>query len=130
MEHLNANHSLETGNVEDDKKYITECSKQIIQSFVAQDFEQLEKCKALSRVHKEDILRVLGEYGGTLTTIPDEAYHTDAFEITRYRNHSGYFVLIDLWIDNKRSDLTLQLDIKTAQNGKVISIIINDLLVM
>lgn len=109
---------------------IIEYCKNIVKILVEYDFEKLEKYHALSRVSKEDIIRVIKEYGGTLTDIPNEAYKTNAIEIYKYNDNSGYKVDIDLWFDYKRSDLTLQLDIKSDINGEIQSFIISDILVM
>lgn len=111
-------------------KGIQELCKSIVKNLVQFNFDELEKCHALGRVSSDDIIRVIKEYGGTLTDIPDEEYQTDTIEIYKYRDNSGCKVDIDLWFDGKRSDLTLQLDIKTNAGGEVQSFIISDILVM
>lgn len=109
---------------------ITEYCKKIVDRLVEGDFRYLEEHGALSRVSEEDVMRVVGEYGGKLSAIPDHAYQTNAFQIYRYDDNSGYKADVDLWFDGKRSDLTLQLDIKTDERGEIEAFTIGDILVM
>lgn len=104
--------------------------KTIVECLVYNNYELIEQANALSRVSKEDIKRVLREYGGTLSMIPDEAFSTEAFHINKYKNTLGYAIDLDLWINNCRSDLTLQLDIKTDENDQIVSYIVEDLHVL
>lgn len=95
------------------------------------DYISLARDNALCRVSEQDIRRVLGEYGGSVTMIPEEAfYNSDAFHVIAYRDGSGYHVDLDLWIDGDRSDLTLQVEINVDENHKICGYHILDILVM
>lgn len=48
----------------------------------------------------------------------------------KYNDNSGLKVDLDLWIDGKRSDLTLQIEIKFDKNRDISSYRILDILVM
>jgi len=104
--------------------------KKVVESLVHNNYEFLEQVNALSRVSKEDIKRVLKEYGGTLSTIPDDAFNTNVFQVYKFKNDSGYGIDLDLWINNCRSDLTLQLDVKTNEDDEIVSYIIDDIHVL
>lgn len=94
------------------------------------DYASLARDNALCRVSEQDIRRVLGEYGGSVTTIPDEAFHGNAYYVIPYKDGTGYRVDLDLWIDGDRSDLTLQVEINVDENQKICGYRIFDLLVM
>lgn len=94
------------------------------------DYASLARDNALCRVSEQDIRRVLGEYGGSVTTIPDEAFQSNAYDVITYNDGSGYRVVLDLWIDSCRSDLTLQVEINVDENQKICGYRIFDLLVM
>lgn len=111
------------------KQLIALCNK-IVKCIIEEDYDYLERENALIRVSKLDIIRVVEEYGGTLSLIPDEAFSTDAFEVYKYNDNSGYKIDLDLWIDGVRSDLTLQLEVKTDNSSKIKSFIILDILVL
>lgn len=101
--------------------------KEIVTCLQKEDYEFLKKQNALCRVSEEDIKRVLHEYGGSLSAIPDES---ETLYIYKYNDNSGLMVELDLWIDGKRSDLTLQIEIKFDENNKISSYMILDILVM
>ena len=94
------------------------------------DYASLAWDNALCRVSEQDIRRVLGEYGGSVTTIPDEAFHSNAYYVIPYRDGTGYHIDLDLWIDGDRSDLTLQVEVNMDENQKICGYRIFDLLVM
>lgn len=94
------------------------------------DYAFLARDNALCRVSEQDIRRVLGEYGGSVTSIPDEAFHNNAYYVIPYKDGTGYHVDLDLRIDGSRSDLTLQLEIYVDENQKICGYQIFDLLVM
>ena len=94
------------------------------------DYISLARDNALCRVSEQDIRRVLGEYGGSVTTIPEEVFHSNAFYVIPYKDGSGYHVDLDLWIDGDRSDLTLQVEINLDENHEICGYHILDLLVM
>lgn len=101
--------------------------KKVVTCLQNEDYDFLNKHNALCRVSEEDIKRVLHEYGGCLSAIPDEE---DILDIYKYNDHSGLKVDLDLWIDGKRSDLTLQIEIIFNKNNEISSYMILDILVM
>jgi hypothetical protein len=94
------------------------------------DYGSLAREYVLRRVSELDIRRVLGEYGGSVTAIPEEAFHSDAYHVVTYKDGSGYHVDLDLWIDGSRSDLTLQVEVNMDENREICGFHILDLLVM
>ncbi|MDE5894046.1 MAG: hypothetical protein K2H45_14100 [Acetatifactor sp.] len=94
------------------------------------DYASLARDNALCRVSEQDIRRVLGEYGGSVTAIPDEAFHSDAYHVIPYKDGTGYHVDLDLWIDGHWSDLTLQVEVNVDENREICGYRILDLLVM
>ncbi len=101
--------------------------KEIVTCLQNGDYDFLNKKNALCRVSEEDIKRVLHEYGGCLSTIPDEK---DYIYTYKYKDNSGLKVDLDLWIDGKRSDLTLQIEIKYDKDNNISGYMILDILVM
>ncbi len=94
------------------------------------DYGSLAREYVLRRVSELDIRRVLGEYGGSVTAIPEEAFHSDAYHVVTYKDGSGYHVDLDLWIDGGRGDLTLQVEVNMDENREISGFHILDLLVM
>ena len=76
---------------------------------------------------EEDIKRVIYEYGDYLSLSPNLA---DDMCICMYNDKSGMKIDLDLWIDGKRSDLTLQVEIKLDEDDRINSYRILDILVM
>ena len=101
--------------------------KEIVMCLQNGDYDFLNKRNALCRVSEEEIKEVLREYGGSLSTIPNEKEY---IEIYKYKDNSGLKVDLDLWIDGKRSDLTLQIEIKYDKDNNIDSYMILDILVM
>jgi hypothetical protein len=113
------------------KNQLIDICNLIVNSLVAKDYDNLDKHNTFVRVAKNDLLRALDEYGGALTPIPSTAYESNAFDVIAYSDGSGYDIHLDLWIDGKRSDLTLQVDVKiNPATNNVISFQIDDLHVM
>ncbi|MDE5782213.1 MAG: hypothetical protein K2I03_12185 [Lachnospiraceae bacterium] len=109
----------------ENEKQITEICKYIVQCIVNENYKELENRGILDRVSEKDLRRRLSEYkAGEHTIMPPDQYF-DNLEIHEYNNKSGYWVDIDLWYIDGRSDLTLQLDI-----GKDEKILIDDLHVL
>jgi hypothetical protein len=111
------------------KELIVLCKK-VVKYLVEGAFDCLEQESALNRISEKDIRRVLENYGGSLSVLPDEAFKPDAFEVYKYNDNSGYKIDLDLWVNNSKSDLTLQLDVKIDGLNKVSSYSILDVLVM
>lgn len=94
------------------------------------NYVSLAQDNALRRVSEQDIRRVLGEYGGSVTTIPEAAFHSNAYHVFTYRDGSGYCAELDLWIDGHRSDLTLKVEVNVDENHEISGYYVLDLLVM
>lgn len=109
---------------------IVQLCKRITACIQEGDYGSLARDHALCRVSEQDIRRVLGEYGGSVTSIPEEAFHSSAYTVYTYKDGTGYHVDLDLWIDEKQSDLTLQVEINVDENQEIRGYHILDLLVM
>ena len=81
---------------------IYEICEKIVTCLQHEDYHFLNEHNALCRVSEEDIKRVMHEYGGRLSSIPDLA---DAMYINKYNDKSGMKIDLDLWIDGKRRGL-------------------------
>lgn len=92
--------------------------KTVVDCLIEEKYNLLKQENVLNRVSENDIRRVLKDYGGSLTKIPDEAFKTNAFDVYKYNDNSGYKIDLDLWINNARSDLTIQLEIKDDGSKK------------
>lgn len=101
--------------------------KEIVTCLQKEDYVFLKEHNALCRVSEGDIKRVLHQYGGCLSALPDEK---GLFRIYKYNDNSGLKVDLDLWIDGKRSDLTLQIEMKLDGYNKICGYMILDILVM
>lgn len=109
---------------------VMQLCRKIVEYIQEGDYASLVRDHALCRVSEQDIRRVLGEYGGSVTAIPKEAFHSNAYDVYTYRDGSGYHVDLDLWIDGGRSDLTLQVEINVDEHNEICDYHILDLLVM
>jgi hypothetical protein len=111
--------------------------KEVVELLVNKDYESLAKRGYISVLGIPDIKRVIFEYSefwaheGVLTVPPpDDFNNIGIIEISRpQRAFKEFHVDYDLWIDGKRSDLTLQCDAEVDRSGQV-SIRLNDLHVM
>ena len=106
---------------------IYEICNKIVTCLQNEDYDFLNEHNALCRVSEEDIKRVIYEYGGHLSSIPNLA---DDMCMYMYNDKSGMKIDLDLWIGGKRSDLTLQVEIKFDEDDRINSYRILDLLVM
>ena len=96
---------------------------------VSDDYTILERQNALTRVSKADIKRVLTEYNpNEAPVMPSDDYFEKAAYIVQYKDGSGCHVDIDLWYPSGRSDLTLQLDIRSR--GCRLRFIVDDIRVL
>ena len=106
--------------------------KQILSYLIEENYLQLEKDGALKRVTSNDIQRVLYEYDkdGKLTMQNDEYFVSENIYVCEYDDKSGYHVDIDLWINGRKTDLILQIDIKINSKGDIIGYQIDDIRVL
>lgn len=74
------------------------------------------------RLNPEVIKTHIGQYGGKVSLSPESIYNSlNPIEIEN-SNPKAWAVDLDLWIDNKLSDLTVQLTIATAEPDYIGSI--------
>ena len=99
------------------KTEIIEYCQYIVRCLVNEDYSDLEKRGILDRVSREDIKRVLSEYDNrSHITMPTTQYF-DKLDINEYSDGSGYWIDINMFYNDRTSDLTLQLDFR--KNGLV-----------
>ncbi len=102
----------------------------VVSSIINENYIDIRNMGALNRVSEEDIKRVLSEYcrgDCTLTPLPIDAFNEKSFHVSKDSVKSGYEIGIDLWIDNRLSDLTLQLSVETDESDNIMSYLIEDL---
>jgi|GEM_PF-6534576 len=69
--------------------------KKVVKYLVEDNYIALEQENALSRVPEKDIKRVLKNYGGVMSLLPDDVFKTNAFEVYKYNDNSGYKIDLD-----------------------------------
>ena len=109
----------------------------IVSAIIENDFADLQKSGVFAKFSQELFVEVLRDYmedsdHSAVTPIPDSAYQDfNRFLVIAYEDGSGWHIDLDLWLDGKQSDLTLQLDIaKDAETGWIGQVLIDDLHVM
>lgn len=85
--------------------------------------------KYSSRVDEKDFMQVLNKFGNRITIPPHFNKNID-LELIQIKNQPIYGCDFLLWIDNKKSDLTLIMDFYLKDNNEVSKVEINDLRVM
>lgn len=103
-------------------------TKKIVQLLVEQKFDMLEAISQGVRLSAKDMKNAIQEYGGALTVPPAGKWR---IEIVRVRNSNPqkYSVVVQLWIDDTPSDLSLELTLIEA-NGNSMSVEIDDIHVL
>jgi hypothetical protein len=91
----------------------------MINLFVAKKYSQLYNTDHKKRINEKEIEDAISDFGGDLTYPPKEAF--DNFDI--YEVSSNEFsVDFDLWVNNNKSDLTLECTIYDLGGKYVYSI--------
>ena len=92
-------------------------------ALVRGDFAAVASPARESRLSADDIGNALHEYGGSVTPAPDAfLMGIPVIRISR-TSPPEWAVDVDLWIDQKHSDLTLSLTIRPDANGSVIALV-------
>jgi hypothetical protein len=101
----------------------------IVHELSVGNFVALERDGRAGRLTAQELREAVGGYGGVLTDVPVEALErANAYEIEDAGNE--WFVNVDLWTtDEQPSDLTLSLEAKRLEDGKV-EVSIDDLHVL
>lgn len=110
-------------NIEDK---IVEELKKLVTDLVNKDYAKIVQDSRNGEVPEEVMEEVINDYGGTLTYPPDDAFSKT--DICKIDNADEYSVILDLWINNKRSDLSLMCEAH-VNDGKV-TLIIEDIHVL
>lgn len=106
------------------KKEIIEIINTIIPSLNGNGTKLLEKGCVKSNIKIDDARKAVKNYGRMLSPIPKEA--TDAVILYDTEKDGEFYIEADLWIDGKKSDLTMSLSAK-FYGGKVKKITIEDI---
>jgi hypothetical protein len=91
------------------KRRIIQLVKTIVQDLVQGNLENLVTDGRSGELTKEQLMESILHYGGNFTSPPIETYEKmDIYEVEQGKN---FTVDYDLWVDGKKSDLTLQCDV-------------------
>lgn len=102
--------------------------RQIEVELVNKNFDQVVSLATESKLSARDIEDSLSEYGGRVTIAPDYVFHSLEIIPLSGSDPKSWVVDFDLWIDGKRSDLTLSMEVSVTREGATYSI--NNLHVM
>lgn len=94
--------------------------KKIISLLYSQDYNKLIELDYGKRLTAEEIKEGIEEYVGNLTLAPSEAF--DKFNIYETNDKDIVNVEFDLWVNNKKSDLTLSVNIKNVGDKHIYAI--------
>jgi hypothetical protein len=91
--------------------------RDLVDALVHGDFDALDKDGRSGRVGGGGLRRSIGEYGGTLAELPDEAFDlAEAGRITE--RPDGWWIVVPMWTaEEGRSDLSLKLVALPTQDG-------------
>lgn len=103
--------------------------KKLVNDLVDKNYDKIFEEKCNGELTVEEIERALFEYGGKLTIPPAEAYYTDALNIIEIKKNIEYHIEFDLWVNNKKSDLSLICN-AIFDNSNIMQIIIKDINVL
>jgi hypothetical protein len=103
--------------------------ERLVLDLIDGNFSKLVESGEAGRLTAYEIQNVLNEYGGTLSIPPEEAYNDMEILLVENAHESTWVADFDLWVNNKRSDLTLSCTIIESENGEL-KIAIDDLHVL
>lgn len=101
---------------------IRRLAKEIESLLVSKDYARIAEH---SRLTEEAIKKVLLDCGGIVTKAPETAYEKMSPVRVKNFHPPKWAVDFDLWIDNKQSDLTLELTVKSDKDGNLSAILDN-----
>ena len=86
-------------------------------ALIQKDYGKLDKKARGGRLSAEEIRNAINGYGGTITRMPDENLHQISIIKVLGTNPTEWAVDLDLWIDNRPSDLTVSIIIQASNGG-------------
>ena len=88
-----------------------EIVRQFEKALIDRNYQLISQEAGMGRVTASEIDQAIEEYGGVITIAPNSIF--DDFKIIQVKDTDKptWAVDFDLWIDNKKSDLTMQIDI-------------------
>lgn len=92
-------------------------------AIVAEQYDLVGSESRPSRVSATEIRSVLQDYGGKPTTSPPDTMKTVQAVRVRGAKPPEWAVDFDLWIDGRRSDLTLSLTLIREASGSYIALV-------
>ena len=102
---------------------------EIINCIAIGDYTKLRNDGCLKFITKSDIISILEEYGGDVSTV-DEKYN-GRYRFVQCKNKNMFITFADLIIDGKVSDLTLICEISVSEDmNSIENTIIEDLHVL
>lgn len=102
---------------------------EIINYIAIGDYTKLINDGCLKKITKSDIISILEEYGGDVSTV-DEKYN-GRFRFVQIKNKNVFMTFIDLIIENQISDLTLVCEMTISSDmNSVENTVIEDLHVL
>lgn len=110
-------------NIED--KIVKELKK-LIDDLVNKDYAKIAQDGRNGDMPEEVMEEIINDYGGMITYPPEDAYSKT--DICKIDNADEYSVIFDLWIDNKRSDLSLMCEAYIDDNE--VTLVIEDIHVL
>jgi hypothetical protein len=104
-------------NIED--RIVVELKKLIV-DLINKDYAKIVSDGRNGEMPEEVMEEIFNDYGGILTYPPEESF--GKIDICKVDNRDEYSVIFDLWIDDKRSDLSLMSD-AIIDDGEVVLVI-------
>jgi hypothetical protein len=108
---------------------IIDILKKLVSDLVDKNYNKIFEGQCNSELTEEEIKRAVYEYGGELTIPSEGAYYTDALNIIEIKKNIEYHIEFDLWINSKRSDLSMIFNV-IFENNKIKQVIIKDIHVL
>lgn len=100
------------------KNIINNEVQKLVSLLIKGDFDKIVAKNQNGELQIEQIQDAINEYGGILTFANYEDYHTAdicPLGVDEKGNSDEYVVLYDLWIDDEKSDLTLQMVVNVVE---------------
>jgi len=96
------------------RSQITEVMKYINNLLISKNYNELVNEDYQKQLTSEEIEKAFEDYGGNVTFPPDEAF--ESYDIFWGEDKNEIAVDFDLWIDNEKSDLTMNCFIRNENN--------------
>lgn len=102
-------------------KEIVDAVREVESAIIAKDYKKVGSESRPSRLTANDIETAIKERGGVITKFPENELRN--LDVIKEETAFKWFVDLDLFINDKRSDLTLQLSIVTQPSGKLLALV-------